>query len=118
MTCWPAAVCALACCWALLRHLHVLACILSACRRLEHCSGRVRVPPSSFTHSPPQDWAPEYRPHSIVPPTTIKGDRLRKTFMVSAPMIFKVGPRPCGCWDGGGRPCRGGRRHWWFPWTR
>lgn len=40
---------------------------------------------------PSKDWTPEYRPHSIVPPTTIKGDRLRKTFMVSAPMITKVG---------------------------
>ncbi|KAI8465728.1 MAG: pyruvate kinase [Monoraphidium minutum] len=39
-----------------------------------------------------KDWAPEYRPHSIVPPTSIKGDRLRKTFMVSAPMIFKDVP--------------------------
>jgi hypothetical protein len=37
-----------------------------------------------------QDWAPEYRPHSIVPPTTIKGDRLRKTFMISGPMILKA----------------------------
>ncbi|GBF99836.1 pyruvate kinase [Raphidocelis subcapitata] len=39
-----------------------------------------------------KDWAPEYRPHSIVPPTSITGDRLRKTFMVSEPMILKDVP--------------------------
>jgi hypothetical protein len=61
--------------------------------------GGARAAATAVRPSPFQDWAPEYRPHSIVPPTSIKGDRLRKTFMVSEPMILKVrvvrGALPC-----------------------
>ncbi len=48
-------------------------------------------PTSAPLHPPHQDWTPEYHPHSIVPPTAVKGDWMRKTFMVSEPMILKVG---------------------------
>jgi len=76
------------CCACRVRHAACRAC-RCACMIRRTCMPMLAQPTTS-PHAQ-QDWTPEYRPHSIVPPTTIKGDRLRKTFMVSEPMILKVG---------------------------
>jgi pyruvate kinase len=49
-------------------------------------------PPQTQTQPQKQDWLPEYRPQSILPPPALAGDDLRKTFTISEPMVLDSVP--------------------------